>query len=249
MEAARVLALRGHQVSLWEKRQRLGGQLPSAAQPPHKEELLGFSRWLERQIENLGVDIKLNSEVTPETVAELKPDAVIVAVGSSPCVPQFPISREANMVQAQDVLEETVSSGDTVIVAGGGTVGSETAEFLAEKGKQVTIVEMLEDIATDMEAINRSLFLPRLHEKGIKVLTSRIVREVTPKGLVVADKEGNEEELLADTVVLATGNQPDRELLEKLSGKVAEVYSVGDCVMPRKIMDAVYEAAHIALEI
>jgi len=249
MEAARVLALRGHQVSLWEKRQRLGGLLPSAAQPPHKEELLEFTRWLEKQIEHLGVDIKLNSEVTPETVAELKPDAVIVATGSSPCVPQFPMSREANVVQAQDVLEETVNSGDTVIVAGGGTVGSETAEFLAEKGKQVTIVEMLDDIATDMEAITRSLLLARVREKGVRVLTSRRVREVTPKGLVVVDKEENEEELLADMLVLAIGSQPNRELLEKLSEKVAEVYAVGDCVMPRKIMNAVYEAAHIALEI
>ncbi|MFC1915755.1 FAD-dependent oxidoreductase [Chloroflexota bacterium] len=249
MEAARVLALRGHRVSLHEKQGKLGGQIICASCPPHKEELLGFLKWMERQLKNLGVEIKLNSEVTAETVLKAKPGAIVVATGPSPCLAPFPVAKGANVVQPQEILEETVDSGDTVIVVGGGIVGCETAEFLAEKGKQVTIVEMLDDIALDMETLTKMVFLERLGESGIKVLTSRTVSEVTPKGVIAVDKEGKKEELPASTVVLAIGSLPNRDLLEKLSGKVAEVYAVGDCVSPRLIMDAVYEGARISLTI
>lgn len=251
MEAARVMALRGHRVTLYERGQALGGQVLTAASPPHKEELLGYLKWLEGQLKKSGVAVKLNTEVTPQKAGGLKADAVVVATGPSPCVPQFPVSPEvkAKLARAEEILSGTIEAGQNIIIVGGGTVGSETAEHLAEKDKRVTIIEMLDDIALDMEFLTRTLLLSRLKEKGVNVFTGTTVQEVTAKGVIVTDKGGGKQELPADTVVLCTGSQPNRELLDELSARMTEVYGVGDCIMPRKIIDAVADGTCIGLKI
>jgi 2,4-dienoyl-CoA reductase-like NADH-dependent reductase (Old Yellow Enzyme family) len=139
LEAARVLAMRGHSVILCEKTDRLGGQIPIAAMPPHKEELENIVPYLSTQLRKLGVEIKLKTPVTGKSASILKPDAVVVAIGGQPVRPQIPGIDNDNVLSAQELLRNNGDVGDKVVVIGGGFIGCEVAEFLAEKGKHVTI--------------------------------------------------------------------------------------------------------------
>lgn len=248
MEAARVLALRGHQVSLYEKNAALGGQMLTASKPPHKKELSEALTWEERQINKLGVTVKTNTNVTPSMVKDLHPDAVVIATGVLPSAPKFKVASQARALRAEEVLDKGLSDGDSFVVIGGGTAGCETAEFLADKGKKVILIEMQTDIAMDMEALTKTLLLARIKERGIKVLTNAQVQEVTARSVII-DYKGAIEEIPADKVVLAVGVQSNVELYETLSSQLSEVYAIGDCKAPRTIMDAVAEGAYVALKI
>lgn len=245
MEAARVATLRGHRVSLCERHDKLGGQLWAAAVPPLKDTIRPLIDYLTGQLDKLGVDVKLGKEVTPDLVDAAKPEVVIVASGSQPMLPDIPGIDSASVTTAEDVLLSRATVGEKVIVLGGGTTGAETADFLAEQGKQVTIVEMLEDIAADMNwLIKRSLLL-RLAEKKVAVLT-RAKSEAVEKDGVVITRDGHQERIKADTVVVATGAQSNVEVSRALQGKGSEIYQVGDCVKPRSIMEAIHEGAEVA---
>ncbi len=251
MEAARIAALRGHQVTLYDRRKELGGNLLLASVPPGKDKLLWFRDYEAGQLRKLGVSLKLGVEVTPEMVEKAKPDAVIVATGARPIIPEMPGVKNKSVVTAQDVLAgKTKITGKKVVIAGGGVVGAETAEFLAEKGNSVTIVEMLHRIADDMEIFNRKGLMVALEAKKVTMLTGHEVREVTDKGLVAVEKiSGNRKVIEADWVVLAMGGRPAGELAEALREKVDRLFTVGDCEKPRTILAAVYEGAFAAKEI
>jgi 2,4-dienoyl-CoA reductase-like NADH-dependent reductase (Old Yellow Enzyme family)/thioredoxin reductase len=241
LEAARVAALRGHEVILLEKGKRLGGQLLLASLPPHKGILSRLSDYLTAQVERLGVKIELGSEATPEIVLKAKPDAVIVATGVTRSMPKLPGIEKAKVVDATDVLAGRAEVGNTVVVIGGGVVGGETAEFLADKGKKVTIVEMLDDLATGMERWHKQYLLERLKLLGVTIFTKTKAEAVEEKGLVVSTEAGTKQLLPADTIVSATGAAPNQELYRKLSRRVPEIYLVGDCVEPRRILEAIAE--------
>ena len=251
MEAARVAALRGHEVTLYDRRQEIGGTLLTAAIPPGKDKLLWFRDYEAAQLKKLGVSLKLGIEVTPELVAGAKPDAVIVATGSKPVIPGIPGIDKRNVLTARDVLEGKAKiKSQKVVVAGGGVVGAETAEFLAEQGNSVTIVEMLPRIAVDMEIFNRKGLMEVLQEKKVTMLTEHEVSEVTDKGLVVTDRRKGERKLIeADWIILAVGSKAADELVDALQEKVMRLYTVGDCQQPRTIMAAVYEGAFSALQV
>lgn len=251
MEAARIAALRGHQVTLYDRRREIGGNLLRAASPPGKEKLLWFRDYEAGQLSNLGVSLKLGVKVTPELVDKIKPDVVILAAGSNPVIPGIPGIEGENVSTAWEVLEsKTKIRNQDVVVAGGGMVGAETAEFLAEQNNVVTIVEMLPRIADDMEIFNRRGLMDALREKKVIMLTEREVSEVTEEGLIVTNKRSGERKLVkADWVVLAMGSKPAGELVEALPEKVPQLYVVGDCQQPRTIMAAVYEGAFTALQI
>ncbi|GAI56383.1 unnamed protein product, partial [marine sediment metagenome] len=131
--------------------------------------------------------------------------------------------------------------GDKVVVIGGGVVGGETAEFLADKGKKVTVVEMLDDLAAGMERWHKQYLLERLDLLGATILTKTKAEAVQEEGLVVSTEAGQKQVLAADTIVLATGATPNQELYRELAGKVSEIYLVGDCVEPRRILEATAE--------
>ncbi len=150
LEAARVAALRGHKVTLLEKDQKLGGQLNIAALPPNKGDILPWLNYLIHQLELTGVKIRLRTEVTPELVAEEKPDVVILALGGVPITPDIPGINGPQVATAQDILNGKKKTGQEVVVIGGGLVGCETGHYLAEKGKKVTIIEMLKRMAAEM---------------------------------------------------------------------------------------------------
>jgi len=252
LEAARVAALQGHDVTLMEKEGELGGNMVTASLAIGKDQIRTFVGWGERQCAKAGVNIKLNREVTPEVVDEVKPDAVIIATGAIPLIPPISGVNRPHVVTAADVLIGKAKVGKKAIVVGGGMVGIDTAGFVAEKGlsESVTIVEMLPEIATDMGTFERAnLFQGIMPNWGIKVLINMKVEEIIDKGIVAVDKEGRRHEMEADTVVLAMGYTSDRALYEALRDKVTELYMIGDCREPRKLRDAIHEGAYIARQI
>lgn len=255
LEAARVAALRGHQVILFDKGDRLGGQLNIGAIPPFKQELSLVTKYLSTQARKVGVKIEIGREVTPALVEELKPDVVIVATGGASLIPAgVPGVDKERVVTAWDVLGGKVVVGGNLVILGGGMVGCETAEFLADPagtpgGTAVTIVEMLGDVATDVEPVGKMLLLQRLGAKEIKIITSAEVKEILDDGVVVA-KNGQEEVIHGmEYMILAMGTRSVDELSEKIKDKVAEVYIIGDAKEPRKALEAIAEGAEIGRKV
>ena len=240
MEAAITAARRGHKVTLWEKGDALGGNLIPASVPEFKQEYGSLIKYLSTQIEKLGVNIELAKEATVEQIQAMEPDAVFIATGSTPIIPDVPGIGKRNVVAAVDLLLGKREAGQSVIVIGGGLVGCETALYLTQKGKRLTIVETLNDILRDTFRINRTHLEKLLVDANIEILTSTKVLEITDDGIIIADKYG-ERKIKADTVVLAVGFKPDRSLSETLNGQIPEVYEVGDCAEPRKVIDAIWE--------
>ncbi len=247
MEAARVAALRGHQVTLYEKRDRLGGHLIEGSVPEFKRDVRLLNDYYVTQLRKLGVKTELRQAVTMELVKKMKPEVVIVATGSSPLVPEIPGIKNEKVVTAIDVLLAKKKAGERVVVAGGGLVGCETAVYLAQKGKRVTIVEALEEIISDVFEANKQYLFKMLAENGVSVLTNTNLVRISEHGAVVENKYHRfEAELKADTIILALGLKPETYLLKALQGKVKELYSIGDCEGPGKIIDALWRAFDIA---
>ena len=185
-------------------------------------------------------------EATPGIVQEMNPDEVIIATGSTPLVPEFPGVYPEKVVSAVDVLLGERETGDDIVVIGGDYIGCEMAVWLAQKGKQVTVVEILADVLQDMPAIspNRIMLLKMLDDARVKTLTGASVSEITKQGIAIR-KNGESQVLKADTI-LAVGRRSERGLVDALEGKLPAVYAIGDCVEPRKILDAIWEAYRIA---
>ena len=243
VETARVASRRGHRVTLFEKQNRLGGHLPSAASPEHKKDIMPFMNWQLSDLEQGGTKVVLGKEATIGSVMQEKPDAVVVATGSSLSVPDIPGVEGSNVVSAIDVLLERATIGDEVVIAGGGLIGCDVAMFLADKGKRVSIVEMLPDVALDMVEADgsRGQVVKLLHQKGVTCRANLKIEEITHDGLVAIDQDGSSQTVKGDTVVFALGLKPRTELYEGLKDKVSELYAIGDCVEVRKIGDAVRE--------
>ena len=269
MEAARVAAFRGHRVSLYEKAEKLGGQLPLAAAPPGRGEFLTFLSYLERQMKAQNVAVYTRTEITPEYVETEKPDVVVVATGAEPSVPGIKGIHRPNVVTAWDVLCGRVDTGKEVVVIGGGAVGLETAIFLARKGtidgdtlrflmtnqaetpetlssllfrgvKNVTVVEMLNRLGQDLGRSTRWTIMQDLWRLSIKTMTHAQAKEITDGGVIV-DRGGRENLIRGDTVVLATGARAMNALYQKLQGRTREIYLIGDAKTPRKALEAVAE--------
>jgi 2,4-dienoyl-CoA reductase-like NADH-dependent reductase (Old Yellow Enzyme family)/thioredoxin reductase len=248
MEAARIAARRGHQVRLFEKKGKLGGQLLYASLPPYKDEWNNLIRYLSTQLKKLGVDIRLNQECTPETIAKAKPDAVIVATGATPIIPDIPGTNGQNVATALQVLDGSKQVGQNVIVVGGGAIGCETAEHLHRKGRRVTILEMTERIGKDISEWNRWVVMDRL-SADVRLETNVKLEEIHENG-VKATRAGTHMEFFeADSVVLAVGMKPVDRMADELKGTVASLRVVGDCVRLGKVRDAVAAGFQAALEI
>lgn len=250
MEAARVAALRGHQVTLYEKCDRLGGHLIDASAPPFKNDIKSLLDWLTTQVKKAGVKVKLKKAVTLKTVEELKPEVVIAATGSTPEIPDVPGVKQGFVTTAVDVMLGKAKVGKEVIVVGGHGIGCETALYLAQMGKRVTIVHRREAIATDIMLLNMISLIQMLAANNVRWFTDMDLKEITAGGIIAFDKkERREQTFKADTVVLALGMLSDNKLYKELDGKVPELYAVGDMVEPRRILNAIHEGSHIAREI
>ncbi|MEN3184228.1 MAG: FAD-dependent oxidoreductase [Atribacterota bacterium] len=251
MMAALVAAQRGHEVHLFEKEKELGGQLRFAALAPHKDKLLWFVEYLRVSLEKFGVSVYLESEATPEAVLALHPQAVIVATGGVPVVPEFSALDPSFACTAWDVLQGKVRlEGKEVVVIGGGVVGCETALFLAERENRVTIVEMLPQLAADAEVITRIELLKALNVANIRIMTSTRCIDVQGRNVVyLCDADPKTSELHPEYIVFALGTQPNRELFDILSQKMQNLFLVGDAREPRKVYHAVYEGALAAAQV
>lgn len=227
-EAAIYAAMRGHQVALWEREDRLGGRWIAAAVPPGKTEYNSFLAWQAVMLSKYGVEVKLGCTATVGLVEEWKPDAVILAAGCGDAVPPIPGVDGPQVVKAEDVLRERCAVGSRVVVIGGGLVGAETANYLAQtRKKQVSIVEMLAKIVSDGEP-SPALFLKQdLERCHVDVYTSAAVTQIGPD-YVRLTQGGQEITLPADTVVLAVGLHNDRSLENALSALGVPLTVVGD---------------------
>lgn len=244
-EAARVLAERGHRPELFERSGRLGGNLLAAGAPPFKEDELALVRWYENELKRLNVPVHLNTPVDAELAASGY-DAVVAATGST--AKTFPLGEEAPVCTASDVLTGQVPCGDRAVVIGGGLVGCETALWLAQSGKHVTIVEALNKLM----AVNRPLchanseMLERLipfHKIG--VLTSASVKCWAGGSLWVETAKGTRE-LPCDTVILSVGFREEDSLYRALESSVPELYLLGDARKVANIMYAIWDAFEVA---
>lgn len=241
MEAARVAALRGHKVTLYEKEEELGGKLRTASTPSFKRVLRDLVKYLSAQLNKLQVKVEIGKEVTPELLDRVSPEVAVIATGANPLIPTIPGVENKNVTSAVDLHWSKKRAGENVLVAGGGLTGCDTALFLAQEGKKVTIVEMLPNVAFDLNPMSRPALLDLLSKNGVGILTNTTIKKFVTKGVVILDKEGKLRTLEADTIVLAMGVKSEDKLINLIKKKVREVHIIGDCSSPRKIGEAIRE--------
>ena len=258
LEAARVAALRGHAVTLMEKSDHLGGQVRLAIVPQHKQELTLLIKYLRCQIEKLGVDTVMGQAATVASIEALAPDAVVIATGAAPIVPDEILGvRGPNVATAWDVLSgKTGAAARNIVVVGGSMSGCETADLLAFMGDnamtgqtRVTVVEMTEAVAMDCSMQIRHLLMQRLREKAVEILTGTRVRAIGETSVTV-EKNGQTNTLNdVDLVVLAMGSRPVDELSEQLKDKVTQIHVIGDAKNTGKIRDAIEQGREVGSRI
>jgi 2,4-dienoyl-CoA reductase (NADPH2) len=270
LEAARVAALRGHEVTLYEKARRLGGLVPMAAvvKGTYLEDLPGFVRYFEHQLQRLGVKVKLGREVTPAVLEQANADAVIVAAGGKSVLPDIAgIDGKTVMSRSdiQRVLEFFlrflspsvlhfltklwIPVGKNVVILGGDIQGCQLAEYLVERKRSVTLVDDKPELGRNLIMLTKMRLLPWLESQGVRVITQARVESISDKSVSVVSKDGVRETIPADTVIPALELQPDPSLFDAMTGKVPEIYAIGDCREPKLIIDAVGEGSAIARRI
>ena len=187
MEAARVVAIRGHRVTLYEKKGSLGGHLIEAAVPDFKRDLATLLYWYQRQLKNLDVEVKLGTEVSEVLISKESPEVVIIATGSMPAIPDIPGVDRDSVITCIDLLLGKKKAGQKVAVIGGGLVGCETALWLAKEGKEVTIVEMLPELmagSLPVPQMNRMMLLDLLALSKVNLITGARVQEISGEGVI-----------------------------------------------------------------
>ncbi len=239
MEAALVSVKRGHDVTLYEKRE-LGGVLKEASEPEFKSDIRRLVDYYKTQVKKADVKV-VGEEATLDTIKNGDFDAAIVAVGAT--VKKLDVRGIDNpiVMHALDALNGKSEVGQQVIIVGGGVTGAETGLALAEQGKDVTFVEM-QDAFLPTLGMNRPAYLERLFAQNVRAITGHRVDEVLDGAAIIVDRWGKKEQLPADSVVIASGFAPQTALREQLEAETdVDVYAVGDCVGPRMIYEAVHE--------
>lgn len=256
MEAAYVAAKRGHHVVLADRQDSLGGTVRIAAVPIAKQDLTQLIKYQAHKLEQAGVKVLLNTEVTLETIQKDYPDyEVILCAGATPVVPQF-MTQFKDWMTADDVLYGRKFPGRKIVVIGGGSVGCETADYLAPvlndrfpRNREITLIEMAHEIMEAESGPGRSLLVQRMMEKGIQILCDAKVEEVNHT-VIKYTKDGKTHEITdADTLVLAMGYRPSNTLEEQLTSAGITCHVLGDCKKPGNIKDAVTEGYQTALNL
>ncbi|SKB64706.1 2,4-dienoyl-CoA reductase [Acetoanaerobium noterae] len=247
MEAAIVASKRGHDVTLYEKDEKLGGQWLLAAIPPGKELLNTLTVWQKSELKRAGVKVVLNKEVDVNLVEAEKPDEIIIATGATPIVPKIPGSDMKHVYTANDVLNGKVDLFGNAVVIGGGLVGAETAEHIAVHNHKASIVEMQSELAADMVSAPRHFLIKSLNHNNVDIFTNTKVLEILENGVLV-QREEKQFVIPADLVVMAIGSKSNNQLSEKLIGKF-KVSVIGDAHQVGKALDGMNKAYKIALSI
>ena len=248
MQAALTAAQRGHKVTLREKGSSLGGGLRFTEYVGFKADIMYWLRQMEEKLSSLNVDVQLNAPVTREYVDHAAPDAIVIAVGAEPIIPPIPGIESPHVIPGAWMHDKPFDFGKTVVVIGGGMVGCEAAVELKERNLDVTVVEMLPQVASGCgEAQSNSI---RVGLKGVKILVNTKCSRITTEGVWVQTEGQDEMFLPADSIVLSTGMKPRSALVEELlHSRVPETYVIGDCLSARKMGDAIKEAYYTAINL
>jgi Pyruvate/2-oxoglutarate dehydrogenase complex, dihydrolipoamide dehydrogenase (E3) component, and related enzymes len=239
MEAAYRAAERGNAVFLFEKDSKLGGQLRVASLLPHMGELRYLIEFLEERLRRSGVSIQLNTQFGKEMIREYRPDGFIIAAGAIPACPNISGIGLPHVIQGVDVLVKGIDVGKKIVILGGGLLGFELGEYLTDKSKDVTIVEQEKEVMKDTEIRNKKRLLMKMNERGVKIFLDSKGISISEKGILI-DRFGNKELLEAENVIICTGSKAEDSLIKDLQPGTLFT-SVGDCVKPRYILDAIHE--------
>jgi len=245
MEAARISALRGHDVVLYEKNELLGGHLIEASVPDFKKDLSTLLEWYTKQLEINGVQVVTGKTISTGMIQKDPPDALVIATGSVPSLPDIPGINLKQVITCIDILRSPKTCGENVVVVGGGLTGCETALWLAQQGKKVKVVEMLSDVMTSglpVPQMNRTMLLDLFSLYNVRTIKDMSVSRIVDGGIILS---ASEDILMCDTVVIATGLKSDDALYKSLLGKIPLIYSCGDCQQPRNIMAAIWDGFEI----
>ena len=260
MEAARTAAMRGHDVTLYEREAYLGGLLNMAALVKGTDifSLTDLVDYFRRQLDGLGVKVKLGEEFTRGTANSQNPDAILIAAGGLPGTLDLP-GIDNDIVLSSAALREKAKLalrvvgprslgratkmwlpvGKNVVILGGGIQGCETAEFLVKRGRKVTIAETTDKVGMEMPLLQRILLLPWLAKEGTEILTECRYEGIGDKGLTITEKGGSSRLLEADTILVTTALEPNHALYESLKDKAPDIQMLGDCKQPGLIIDAI----------
>ena len=252
LEAARVAAIEGHKVTLFEKETVIGGQLAAAATPAFKSQLRGLVDWYGVQLKKLGVDVKLGTEVSVDDEILASCDKIIVGTGAVPMNPPIPGIDGSNVVNVIDAHKnKELLKGENIVICGGGLSGCDSAlELATEEGKKVTIVEMADAIAKDVMFINAASLIPMLASAGVKTYTSSKVTSIDSDGVYVQKADGTSELIKADTVVTAFGMVKNNKLAEEIKSKYhTKTRVIGDSEKIGKVGTAVRTGFFAALSL
>lgn len=249
METAWTAAARGHEVQLFEKSAYPGGQFKIAAIPPHKQMLARACVYYSRMCKKYGVQMHYNTEADRALIESCNPDVVVVATGGNPLVPGIPGLKESGCIANREILLGRIAPGNKALILGGGLQGAETADFMAEHGYEVTVIEMRDGIAMDDHPATQKLLLERLAANYVELITSATVKTVYPDG-VDYEKNGEITGLRGfDSIILAFGTRSEYGLAEELNGIDAEVITVGDAVKAGNAVEAIYRGAVLGTSI
>jgi NADPH-dependent 2,4-dienoyl-CoA reductase/sulfur reductase-like enzyme len=247
MQAAITAAERGHKVTLYEKAEALGGLLKITDGDPVKYLLQKYKDYLIRQVAKHGIDVKLNTEATPEMVEADAPDTVIVATGSRHIIPDIPGVNGKNVMTAVDAHKPGVKLGERVVIIGGNLAGCETALYMKHLGKEVTIVEMTDRLHADANEFIERAIEPYL--EGIRCRTGAKCVEISDQGVHLDCKNGKPEIIPADSVILAVGMKSNSETYQAMLDCASDVIPIGDCIQPGTVRQASHTGYYTALDI
>lgn len=247
MEAAITAANRGHDVTLVEKSDKLGGNLYPAGAPYFKEDIIKLCKVMVKRVEEAGVKVVLNTEVTPEYVESFNPDALFVAIGSNELRPPIKGMELPHVIMAIDAELHPEKLGKKVAIMGGGLVGGEAAVSFHHEGKECSIIEMKSKVAEEVNSFYRGGLMPEI-EKSATCYVNTKVKEIIPAG-VLCEKDGEEFIIQADSVVCALGFRAPYDKVDALCDKVDEYYIVGDCKNVGQIYHATNEAYYAAMRL
>ena len=243
-ECARVAALRGHAVTLFEAEDHLGGAMNMASQPPFKYHDKHLIAYFGNELDRLGVKVCLGTKATPENVKAENPDVVVTACGAYSFVP--PIEGKEKAVLPEKILFDPESAGENVVIIGAGQVGVEIGLWLQDLGRKVTVVEATDKFMPAAHYSDAEHAMALLKFKGSEVMLKVSVNQITDSSVEITDADGKALSLKADTVVMATGFRGDTKTYEEMRENFPMVYNIGDSVKARNIFYAVHEAYELA---
>jgi 2,4-dienoyl-CoA reductase-like NADH-dependent reductase (Old Yellow Enzyme family)/thioredoxin reductase len=249
MQAAITASERGHDVTIVEKASRLGGKLVFSEQVSFKYDLAKFMHYQMDKVGRSAVKVLLNTEATPELISNMHADVVLAAVGANAFVPPIPGTDGDNVLIAEEAYARIDTLGENIVLIGGGEVGCETALALAEKGKKVSIIEMLPELCPETFHLTRGVMLGEMDKAGIVSYTSARCTGITAEGVKFVDKDGNEQFVAADQVVMSSGMRPRQDLAESFRECAPDFTPIGDCVIAKNVRTATRMAYDAAVQL